>query len=334
MKIDIILVQDALNEFAYDAELAGLSYSLSSTTRSLKLHLGGYNSKLPVLADAICKKLMNFVVRDDRFAIYKEQLLRSYHNFDKEQPYQHAMYHLSLMLESDRYHRVDKINALQHASPDDLRAHLPELLRHLFIDVLAHGNMTASQATEFAQRLQSTLAAKPLHPTLRTDRRMVQLSPKEYVNARSGYNIDDPNSAVVVYWQAGRYSVEQRARLDLFAQIVQEPCFNQLRTQEQLGYLVWSGIQDDTQYHVLGFRVIVQSAERSALYLDQRIDAFIDSIDRLLSEMSEEQFSQFRDSAVSEKLEKDKNLSEESSRHWRRIEDGTLDFDRGSVLSF
>jgi secreted Zn-dependent insulinase-like peptidase len=60
----------------------------------------------------------------------------------------------SLMLESDRHHRLDKIAAVASVTPAELRAHLPELLRSLFVDILAHGNMTAAQASEFARTLQ------------------------------------------------------------------------------------------------------------------------------------------------------------------------------------
>lgn len=41
------------------------------------------------------------------------------------------------------------------------------------------------------------------------------------------------------------------------------------------GYLVWSGVQVDSSYGLVGFRVILQSAERSALYLETRIEHFI-----------------------------------------------------------
>jgi secreted Zn-dependent insulinase-like peptidase len=61
------------------------------------------------------------------------------------------------MLESDRHHRLDKIAAVAAVTPAELRAHLPELLRSLFVDILAHGNMTAAQATEFARTLQVCL---------------------------------------------------------------------------------------------------------------------------------------------------------------------------------
>ncbi len=63
------------------------------------------------------------------------------------------------MLESDRHHRLDKMAAVATVTPAELRAHLPELLRAMFVDILAHGNMTAAQATEVTARDQCVLAA-------------------------------------------------------------------------------------------------------------------------------------------------------------------------------
>lgn len=45
--------------------------------------------------------------------------------------------------------------------------------------------------------------------------------------------------------------------LELATQILKEPCFNVLRTQEQLGYIVFSGVR--RAHSVQGLRFIVQS---------------------------------------------------------------------------
>ena len=87
--------------------------------------------------------------------------------------------------------------------------------------------------------------------------------------------------------------------LELFTQIIKEPCFDILRTQEQLGslhlshnytymftrilcrrllklmctgYIVFSGIRRASG--VQGLRVIVQS-DRPPTFVDQRIEAFL-----------------------------------------------------------
>jgi secreted Zn-dependent insulinase-like peptidase len=43
-------------------------------------------------------------------------------------------------------------------------------------------------------------------------------------------------------------------------------------------------------------------------------------------------FSHFVNSLIARKLEKDKNLRQESKRFWECILNGTYDFDRGKLL--
>jgi len=45
------LVTDALNEFAYDAEVAGLGYTISNTSEGFQLIVKGYNCKQYVLIE-------------------------------------------------------------------------------------------------------------------------------------------------------------------------------------------------------------------------------------------------------------------------------------------
>ena len=63
--------------------------------------------------------------------------------------------------------------------------------------------------------------------------------------------------------------------LDLLCQIISEPCFNILRTQEQLGYIVFSGKRRGNG--VQGLRIIIQS-ERHPEFLDGRVEAFLECV--------------------------------------------------------
>lgn len=63
--------------------------------------------------------------------------------------------------------------------------------------------------------------------------------------------------------------------LELLAQIISEPCFNTLRTKEQLGYIVFSGVRRTSGAQ--GLRIIVQS-DKVPQYVEKRIDVFMDSI--------------------------------------------------------
>jgi len=48
----------------------------------------------------------------------------------------------------------------------------------------------------------------------------------------------NPNSALLCYFQAGPYSYELSALCTILFSLLNEPLFEQLRNQEQLGYVV------------------------------------------------------------------------------------------------
>lgn len=82
-------------------------------------------------------------------------------------------------------------------------------------------------------------------------------------------------NAIEIYFQCFQQTLENNALLELFCHFVDEPCFDQLRTKEQLGYIVSSGGRRSRG--VQGYRIIVQSA-RDLDHVNQRIELFIDSI--------------------------------------------------------
>lgn len=82
----------------------------------------------------------------------------------------------------------------------------------------------------------------------------------------------------------------------------------QLRTKEQLGYIVSSGVM--THDAVTGFRVVVQS-EKSPEYLDERIESLWTGFGQYLADLSDEAFDKEKASLVNLKLEQPKNLAQE-----------------------
>ena len=48
------------------------------------------------------------------------------------------------------------------------------------------------------------------------------------------------SSSIEIYYQCGLQATQSNMLLELFVQIISEPCFNILRTKEQLGNLFFS----------------------------------------------------------------------------------------------
>lgn len=116
--------------------------------------------------------------------------------------------------------------------------------------------------------------------------------------------------------------------LELFSQIINENCYNQLRTQEQLGYIVFSGVRRSNGAQ--GLRVIVQS-DRHPVYLDQRIESFLAGVDTMLTDMDEAEFKQHVEALASKRLEKPKKLSVRNGRYWSEILSQHYNFNRDEI---
>ncbi len=121
-----------------------------------------------------------------------------------------------------------------------------------------------------------------------------------------------------------------RARNMLLDQMLHEPAFDQLRTKEQLGYAVFAG--GKTSYTTIAFRFIIQS-EKNPKFLDSRIEAFLLSYADTLANMSSTDFESHKRSLIVKRLEKPKNLMQESSRLWNQIHAEYYDFDCGEFFS-
>lgn len=80
------LFMDSVGEQFYPAELAGLSYHLTSHQGGLTLHTAGLSSSQLELVDQLIDALFNVEICAKRFAEYKKQLVRHWRNSNQNKP--------------------------------------------------------------------------------------------------------------------------------------------------------------------------------------------------------------------------------------------------------
>ena len=320
-----MLVQDALSEYSYDAEISGLDYNLSGTLSGLSIHVNGYNDKMAVLLEKVLVSMRDLDVRQDRFDVIKERLQRSYKNWEFQQPF-HMISSFTRWLNAERLYINDEYSPeLTHISAEDVRAFYPQLLAQAHTELLVHGNLYKEDALSMTQLLEDTLKSRPLPQSQwNIKRNMIIPAGSNFVYHRQLKDPENVNHCIEYFLYVGALKDRQlRARLQLWAQIAEEPAFDQLRTKEQLGYVVWSGIR--TTATTMGYRVIIQS-EQTADYLEARINAFLTKVGKDLDGMSPESFEGHRRSLINRRLEKLKNLESETSRFTSHIDSEYFDF--------
>ncbi|KAF9594541.1 hypothetical protein IFM89_033511 [Coptis chinensis] len=323
------LLKDELNEILYQAGVAKLDTALSIIGDKLELKLYGFNDKLSRLLSKILNIAKSFTPSGDRFKVIKEEMERTFRNTNMK-PLHHSSYLRLQVLRKDFWDVDDKLHCLTDLSLDDLKAFIPKLLSQLHIESLCHGNISKEEAVGISEIFKCNFSIEPLPADLRHEECVICLpSGANLVRDVCVKNRLEVNSVVELYYQIeqdiGLEITKLRALADLFDDIVQEPLFDQLRTKEQLGYVVQCSPR--ITYRVLGFCICVQSSKYDPVYLLGRIDNFINGVEGLLDVLDDESFEKYKNGLIAKKLEKDPSLSYETDHLWGQIVDKRYMFD-------
>lgn len=325
------LVRDALEEYSYDAELAGLQYHVSLDSEGLFLEVSGYNDKLPVLLDQVLNTMRDLEIKEDRFAIIKERLSRAYRNWAFQQPF-HQIGEYTHWLTTEHDLTVEEFAAeLDPITCDATRAFHKELLSQMHMEMVVHGNLYKEDALKLTDMMEKTLKTRPLPKSQwRISRSFLFPPGSNFVYKKTLGDPANVNHCIEYFLYVGeKHEHLLRPKIQLLDQLLHEPAFDQLRTKEQLGYIVFSGLKSSAT--TLGFRFLIQS-EKTAQYLEARIESFLQNYAETLKNMSDSEFESHKRSLQIKLLEKMKNLDQETNRLWSQISNEYYDFELGEHL--
>lgn len=323
------LLDDELNDLSYYASMVGLSFHINQWRDGILIKLSGYNDKLFVLLQEILGKIFAFKPTKNKFELVKNKLLQDFGNFGYQVPYMQINSDFLTMLNEKTYLFSEKVPVLESIQFEDNAAFIEKLFETIFVESSLVGNLNVDQVDSYTELLSKSFASfKPIAESIEEIEKAIKL--QSHVTDESvvaNLDLQDPdnvNSSIEYFIKLGSpVDYESRSLVDLLSTILHEPCFNQLRTKEQLGYVVFSGIKLVRNY--MGYRVLIQS-ERSAPYLRSRIENFLSMMSQKLQDLTEEEFENYKKTLIDKKLTKLKNLNEESGRFWNAITDGYLDF--------
>lgn len=156
-------------------------------------------------------------------------------------------------------------------------------------------------------------------------------------------NPQDENGAVVLTYQSQHPGfkgkslsteecLQQSAAIRLLCKIIREPVFNELRTKQQLGYIVgsyydmnYSSRQPDLSHSaplttsVDSLVIYVLSRKENPIEVANRIDDFVLNFRTRLEEMSPSEIEEYSDSLAKALTEPIRKLGDEASNHFGKI---------------
>ncbi|KPM06648.1 insulin-degrading enzyme-like protein [Sarcoptes scabiei] len=322
-----------ITEFLYDAQLAGLSVRISNAIYGLNLEFYGYNQKMEVFFQNILDKLVNFEVDSERFEILKEKYVRNLKNYPTQPLYYLASYYLKLMTSEYSWSYDELIESLDQIKPQSFQNWLPMFFMNFSTEALLHGNINEEGALRIVdfirRRLIDHFKSVPIKSVHLTRPRAIVLENGCSFSYEIVNDIQKPK-LINIYFQTSFESMNDISKLFMVNKILSEPFFDHLRTKEQLGYVVYSKFREFSGCYGLCF---VVESEFNVLYLEDRVEAFIDLMKQRLEELSLDEFESEKESLITKLLKKKKKMIDYSRELWVEIEKNEYFFSKNERLA-
>ena len=336
---------------------AALSLATGAPQAGLRLTLSGWSDRMNAFAGDASKGIKQTAsdggwLDATRFGRILEKTTQMYRNFETEQPYQDAMYYHRLFAQNEHYTVQQVLAELRGQEADrgaitlpELRKHAAALLSRVALRCVVHGNVLRRGALSLAQSTARMLRDAPLpRPPLAALRaapppgqvplrlhrapggwrlRYALALPRgsRLVARAPAMNARDVNSAVLVSYPVGSVQDDTAsAYLLLLEQMAAQPAFLQLRTKEQLGYIVF--LYRHVSLSVQWLNVIVQGAAHDPAYLQRRVERFVRGYGAELAALTSGAFKAAVKVAASKLRQKDASLGKATDRLFAEVNAG------------
>ena len=326
-KIYTRILQDALNDTSYEAALAGLSYSLVATTRGVDLEFYGYSDSIGELSDRVLKLMRKFnrssrlrrQLAKEHFAQVRDELLRLETNRKHDKVYSQALRELPALLYSPYWSKEQVEAAYRSITEEQFLSVGETLFINGSVDVLVFGNIKSAAAKSHIKAMGKLLKKRK---AFATSTRATVANLSESRGHLHTLEVNDSDSATVLYFQGESDALEEHARINVLEKMLSTPVYQNLRTEQQLGYIVFSSSYPIRR--VPGLVVVVQSPTFSAQEVYQRISAFMrEKQDVVLANIARDK------QAVMDTLaELPSSQMEWADRFWHSILENDEKFDR------
>ena len=320
-------LNDSLNESLYPAWLAGQSFSAYAHARGMTLSFSGWRDGQTPLIEQAIEQLQQADISAGAFERVRYQLQREWRNAPRASLTGQASRALGEALLSPQWSTDELLAASQRLEKHHLEDFRERFLDALYIDAMAVGNLTADQARE-----QANLIRGALTPRLTRD----DIPPLSPLEASEEPTVLHPHSTreeslVLRYLQGRDTSIDEQARLSVLAQWLDTPFYQQLRTEEQLGYIVNAGYSPLLEAPGIG--LVVQSPDVDSGTIAERMDAFMAAAGERLETLSDEELAAHRQAVHDRLRQRDTSLQGMANRYWQATALDEVRFDRQAHIA-
>lgn len=321
------LMIDRLNEDCYDAEIAGLHFNIYPQHYGITLHVSGYSVGIAELTERILARFQMPQFAETRWHDMHQKLKANWQSALSNKPLNLLFARLNVLLQPHMYALSDLAAALAEVDYEQFKTWQAQLFAQTEIKMLAHGDLDLERLAPVLDGAQHYFKlSEGLQAQVPPTHTMASIKTSGKLAERGKLTTRHSDHAALLVIQGQSMDVTEQATLLLLNQLIQPHLFNELRTHQQLGYVVGSTFMPIEQRpHLL---LYVQSSDYSAPTLVDRLTEFVTLFTEQLEQLGNADLDKIRGFLVQKLREPDTNLRLRSQRLWTCVSQYNVAFDR------
>ncbi|HEQ1858025.1 TPA: pitrilysin [Providencia alcalifaciens] len=316
-----------MDELQYQASVAGMSVSVSQGI-GLQLNASGYTQHLSELFLSMTKEYLSFEPTERELAQAKSWYKEQIEVANNAKAYELAMQPLQRLNNVPYFEQEQRLATLDTITLKDITDYRNSVVEGAALQALVVGNITQQQGIQTIQDVGKLLKSKG-KSWWSGD--IVVVDKTYLANFHKQGNSSD-NALAELFIPDGYDRIDGAVLSGILSKIVQPWFYDQLRTNEQLGYAVFAfkvGLGDQW-----GIGFLLQSNVKTPDYLNTRYQDFYQVTLDKLKKLPSAEFEQYKQSIITEMKQPPQTFYEEVGRYGSDFSRNIFSFDsRDKVLA-
>ncbi|HHR6393076.1 TPA: pitrilysin [Providencia alcalifaciens] len=314
-----------MDELQYQASVAGMSVSVSQGV-GLQLNASGYTQHLSELFLSMTKQYLSFEPTERELAQAKSWYKEQIEVANNAKAYELAMQPLQRLNSVPYFEQEQRLAALETITLKDITDYRDSVVEGAVLQALVVGNLTQQQSIQTILDASKLLKSKGKN-WWRGD--IVVVDKTYLANFHKQGNSSD-NALAELFIPTGYDRIDGAVLSGILSKIVQPWFYDQLRTNEQLGYAVFAfkvGLGDQW-----GIGFLLQSNAKTPNYLNTRYQDFYTAALDKLKKLPASEFEQYKQSIITEMKQPPQTFYEEVGRYGSDFSRNIFSFDTRDKL--
>ena len=215
-------------------------------------------------------------------------------------------YEYNIMTNPEAIHRKEYAGIVDSITLDEVKAYADRVLEEAAIEGVAYGNLDPDALRDGIGAAFDAAVGSVLPEDQRPGRPFVQLA--EGTTNAWVFSTESDNNCWLAMLQFGPRDYRREAVLRLGAAFLEAGFYGEMRSRQQLGYIVWSFASLSNPIQGMGF--LIQSGDYAAGELRDRAMAYLGETIPTMAEIPEDEFTALKSAIRSELLQSDTSVDD------------------------